>query len=186
MPVPKNRIIADIMPKEFEVLVKNILSNLGRALKNFKAHHNVKEQSHDGTYQIDIKASFEALGAQFLLLIECKHHKSTIKREVVEVLFSRLLSTGSNKGMIFSTSGFQSGAILFAQKHNIALVRVIERKLIYVTKSNDQKNIDLPEWASMPKFVGEFTEIQNGKKAVSNLIPGHLEPIELFMFGILK
>jgi restriction system protein len=186
MPKIPDNIITEISPRKFEILVKAFISELGHNLKKFQAYHDVKVKAHDGTYQIDVKATFEALGSDFIVLIECKHHKSSVKREVVEILYNRLQSSGSQKGMIFSTSKFQSGALKFAEAHGIALVRLIEGKFTYSTKSVDGPKHEPPPWANIPEYVGEFNYIENGRRTTSYLQKGYMEPLQLFIFGILK
>ena len=73
----------EITPTDFEILVRGYLSELGKPLTSFSAVHNVQELGHDGTYQIDIKATFEYLGVNFTVLVECKSHSSPIKHDVV-------------------------------------------------------------------------------------------------------
>ena len=105
--LPANYVL-DISPTDFEQLVRDYLAEAGKGLPSFEVYHNVKENSHDGTYQIDVKATFEIFdGGSIIVLVECKKYSSPVKREKVEILFSRLQSIGAHKGIIFSTSGFQ-------------------------------------------------------------------------------
>jgi restriction system protein len=175
--LPDN-INADISPKEFELLVKEYLDGVGKELKNFKAIHNIQLIKSDGEYQIDIYAEFELLGAMFKVLVECKRHKNEIKREIVQLLYDKLRATGTQKGMIFSTSGFQSGAYKFAEEHGIALIRVVEGRFTYHTKSGDEQTYDPPPWADIPKYVGEYFR----KATITYLQKGHFEDLEEFLF----
>jgi len=179
MPRYPENINAEISPMEFELLVHGFIKVLGKELKSFNAVHDDKIKSNDGDYQIDINAIFEFLGANFSVLIECKRHKNSIKREIVQILFDKLRATGSQKGMIFSTSGFQEGAVRFAKEHGIALVRVIEGRFTYFTKSLDSQQFNPPSWADIPKFVGEF----NNGNSIYNLQEGYLEALSDFLFG---
>src|SRR4051812_44422958 len=101
-----------ISPEDFELRVKRYveLSAEGR-LENFRAVHREIVSSSDGDYEIDITARFRALEVTFLVLIECKYHFHPIKRETVQVLHAKLASAGAQKGILFSTSTFQKGAI---------------------------------------------------------------------------
>src|SRR5215211_2592255 len=92
----------EISSEEFELLVYSYLKEIGSELDGFEIEHNVKETSPDGTYQIDVKAAFEALGMRIKVLIECKHHKSPIKRETIQILKDRVQSLGAQKGILFS------------------------------------------------------------------------------------
>jgi restriction system protein len=144
----------NLSPQEFELTVFDFLKDVGSKLEKFEIIHNSIESSHDGTYQIDIKANFEALGTNIKVIIECKKHNSPIKREVVQILRDKMQSLGAQKGIIFSTAKFQSGCIEYAEQHGIALVRIIEGKYSYETKSLDKTHVYYPP--DLPKYVGEF------------------------------
>ncbi len=182
MPSIPDNINASISPTDFELLVKEFLECAGKDLKKFKASHNVHLLKSDGEYQIDIYAEFEVLGATFKVLVECKRHKSDIKREVVQVLCDKLRATGTQKGMLFSTSGFQSGACKFAEEHGIALIRVIEGRYTYVTKSNDKQTYEPPPWADIPKYIGQYTR----GATTTFLQEGYFEDLGEFLFGNKK
>lgn len=179
MPSLPNNINANISPTEFELLVKEYLEGAAKGLKDFKALHNVHLLKSDGEYQIDIYAEFEVLGASFKVLVECKRHKSDIKREVVQLLYDKLRATGTHKGMIFSTSEFQSGAYKFAEEHGIALIRVIEGRYTYATKSHGEQTYDPPPWADIPKYVGQYTR----GATTTFLQDGYFEDLGEFLFG---
>lgn len=144
----------DMSPTEFEITVLEFLRDMGSKLENFQILHNSIETSHDGTYQIDIKATFEAMGVNITVIVECKKHNSPIKREVVQLLKDKLHSLGAQKGIIFSTAKFQSGCIEYAEKHGLALVRLFEGKYTYEVKSLNKENIWYPP--DLPKYVGEY------------------------------
>ena len=178
MPLDYENINTNISPREFELLVKDFLSNLGKELTSFKIKHDEKIFVEDGEYQIDVLAEFEFLGGKFNVLVECKRYKNRVKREIVQLLFDKIRATGSHKGMIFSTSGFQEGAIKFAKIHGIALIRVIEGKYTYFTRSKEIQQYDPPEWANVPKFVGEFKE----GNLIHYLRVNYLDPLSKKLF----
>jgi restriction system protein len=121
---------------DYEVGVKNVISAKGHVLEDFKVTRNEKLKGSDGEYEIDVVARFTILnGAGITVLIECKHHKSAIKRELVLALHSKLLSVGAHKGMMFATSTYQRGAIEFAKAHGLSLVRFIDSELNYAVKA---------------------------------------------------
>ena len=57
-----------------------------------------------------------------LTIIECKDHKSPIKRGVIDHLIARRDDVKANDAICFSTSGFQSGAIVRANHEGVKLV----------------------------------------------------------------
>ncbi|GAB2870819.1 restriction endonuclease [Hymenobacter ruber] len=178
MIVPED-INADISPREFEELVRDYLIQQGEPLKSFVATHDIKLKGPDGEYQIDVFAEFEYLGVNFKVLVECKRYSSRIKREAIQILYDKLRAIGAQKGILFSTSDFQEGARKYAKAHGIALIRVIEGRYTYSTKSHGAQHFQVPDWVNFPKYVGEF---KNGS-AVTYLQKGCLENLNAFLFG---
>src|SRR6266849_10687491 len=97
---------ADPSPKEFELEVRALLDQLGRKLTSFETKHRENIPGDDGSYEIDATARYEALGANFLVLIECKKQTASVKRDAVQILHDRVRSCGAQKGMLFTTSRF--------------------------------------------------------------------------------
>ena len=79
-------------------------------------------------------------------------------REKVVILNDKLKSLGAQKGILLSTSGFQSGAIQYAKVHGIALIRVEDYHFEYLSHSNGQLENDdddpfLYAEKNMPPYV---------------------------------
>ena len=128
------RRLEELSPEEFEKEVRRVLSLTGRRLKSFTTAHLETIRGSDGEYTFDVTATFEALGADFLVLIECKHQKDAVKREVLQILRDKMQSVGAHKGMVFSTATFQSGAREYATSHRMALVHLTDSGLVYIRK----------------------------------------------------
>lgn len=135
-----NEMIADITPVEFEKLCLQLLSETSdfSSLQNVQIEHSKICQAFDGTYQIDGYLEYQVLGVKIKVLIECKMYKKKIERKVVAELFSKIQSLGANKGIIMSTCGFQSGAQEFALAHGIALIQVVNGRLLNIQQSFNQ------------------------------------------------
>ncbi len=71
------------------------------------------------------------------VLVECKHHRNPIRREMVQVLDSKLTSARAQKGMLFSTARFQQGALYYASSRRIALVHFTQGGPVYETRGRD-------------------------------------------------
>ncbi len=163
---------ASIDGKQFEGLVTELLRDLGRGLADFKLETQELIVGSDGRYRIDITARFSALGLEFLVLVECKDHARPVEREDVQVLADKKRSAGAQKGVLYSTNGFQRGAIEYARQHRIALVRVLEGALIYETRAADMPRMSPPEWANIPAFVAQYIrESERGAITVTVLGP---------------
>ncbi len=142
-----------LSPHEFEEAVKGILDGAGVLLKDYKSEHLPSLNGVDGEYAIDVVVSFSALGADFLVLVECKHEKRRTERQDIQILHSKVQSLGAHKGMIFSTAGFQEGAIRFAELHGIALVQLAKGETTYFSRSLGPPKPP-PTWAGIPKYIG--------------------------------
>lgn len=169
----------DITPTEFELQVKGLLERFEKIPEKFEILHNVNEKGYDGEYQIDIKVTYQMLGAEFVVLVECKNHRSPIKRETIQILNDRIRSLGAHKGILVSTSDFQAGAIKYAKLHGIALANVVEGALTYQVKSKDKKH-SLPE--GFPAFMLIWVEQSESGVMHTNLNFGYIEEFERGIF----
>lgn len=125
-----------LTPLAFETTVRDILEKSGASLDSFVTRHGERLEGVDGSYEIDVTARFKAMDVSFLVLVECKHHKNPIKRELVQVLHDKVRSTGAHKGILFASTGFQKGAKEYACTHGIALVRVADGTTAALTLSS--------------------------------------------------
>lgn len=129
--IPTKEHFCDITPEEFEKYSLKLLKEQTQGLENLEIQHNVIIQKSDGNYQIDGKIQFDVMGIRYITLVECKHYKNAITREKVQVLYDKIRAIGAHKGILISTSNFQSGAIKFAKEHGIALIQIVEADLTY-------------------------------------------------------
>ena len=109
-----NDYVLGLSPTDFEKHCYSILEGYAEeeGLKDFTITHNVRIETYDGTYQIDVYAEFTALNSKFKVLCECKQYTSSVSREKVAVLHDKIESIGAHKGILLATSDFQSGAIV--------------------------------------------------------------------------
>lgn len=136
--------VCSITPTEFEKYCYEILAGYAEEekLKDFSITHNKVISVTDGDYQIDVYAEFTAMGAKFKVLCECKQYKNSVSREKVAVLHQKLQSIGAQKGILLSTSDFQSGAIKYAKEHGLTLIRVEDYHFEYISHSSGQPEND--------------------------------------------
>ncbi len=137
--------VCSISPTQFEEYCLKILNGYAEEekLTEFAITHNVVISATDGEYQIDVYAEFTAMGVKFKVLCECKRYSHPVSREKVAVLHDKIASIGAHKGILLSTSGFQSGAIQYAKTHGIALIHVYDHRIEHLTHSSDgSQNIE--------------------------------------------
>ncbi|RMN26853.1 Orf22 [Pseudomonas coronafaciens pv. zizaniae] len=172
----------EISSAEFERLVRDWIIKQGGQLTSLEVRHDVKVEAFDSTYQIDVLAKFQAFaGAEFIVLIECKKYRNAVERELVQVLHDKVRSVGAHKGMLFTTTGFQSGAIKYAKAHGIALVSIIEGAATYETRSAFPVAAQPPAWLNPPKFaLWHVGENDTGSISMKSLGRANTEINEMF------
>lgn len=132
---PDQRGWLNVTPEGFERLVVAELRQLGTPLTSFDVQHQANVPTPDGEFMMDAIATFSALGADFLVLVECKHHRNPIKRELVQVLSDKQHAAHAQKAMLFSTAPFQRGALELAAARRIALIQITPGGPVFETKA---------------------------------------------------
>lgn len=170
-----------LTPDEFEVFVKDQLERQVRnaKLKSFVVSEKERLKGPDGEYEIDIVIRFEILDAEIVVLVECKRHKNRIKRELVQVLYDKRRSLGAHKCMMFSTSGYQSGAIEYASNNGVTLIQVTPGSMTRLTRSETgfvpAGTPDLAAWRVLPSDNGHLESLtlldEGNPDVLSDLIP---------------
>lgn len=181
--IPTKENYTEMSPREFEQFTMLLLENVIKDVANVKVEHNELIQTSDGEYQIDGTIRFEIMGIKYLTLVECKMYKGPISREKVQVLYDKLRAIGAQKGILVTTSYFQSGAINYASSHGIALVQIIDGKLTYEVRSNDTKVVSYPP--GFPKFSG-IAQYRIRDKCVGSSSVLNTKYLSKFMLSELK
>ncbi|WP_052962761.1 restriction endonuclease [Pseudomonas fluorescens] len=167
-----------LTPIEFERHVRSMLDAMGHSILEYRSEHREVIQGVDGEYEIDVSVRFHYLGMEFLILVECKHYKSSVKRETLQALYDKMRSVGAQKCALFTTSGFQSGALKYAEIHKIATVKVVDGRSTYFTKSLGAQLIEPPPWANIPLVSGWLIDGDH----FSIVSEGHGEFLERYLF----
>lgn len=136
--------ICDLAPIEFEKYCYDFLNGYAQneGLQDFKITHNKRIKASDGRYQIDVYAEFTAMGSRFKVLCECKKYKNRVNRDKVAILHRKLESIGAQKGILISTSDFQSGAVEYGKAHGISLIKAEDYHFEYLSNSSGQQQND--------------------------------------------
>lgn len=76
--------------------------------------------------QFDVTIRFKQGLYSYLTLIECKKYKKPISVDKVDSFVTKSRDANASKAIIISSSGFQSGCIEVARRHNIELLTLRE------------------------------------------------------------
>jgi len=169
----------DITPEQFERQVYDWLNASADGLKSFSVIHSHTLEGDSGEYEIDVMAEFEVFGGALIkVLVECKRYKNAVKRDVIMVLESKIRDSGAHKGMVFSTSGFQKGAIEFAQKRGIATVTVQHGHTNYCTRAEGKGPVAPPPWVKLSEYIGWFMTLNDeGNRSFSLIDDDRRDPL---------
>ena len=72
--------------------------------------------------------------------------------------------------MVFSTSGFQNGAIEYASKRGIATVKVQHGHTSFNARSAEPKQSSFPPWVVFPDFIGWFRSLTSNNNQSLSLV----------------
>lgn len=97
--------------------------------------------------QIDVHVTHSKGPYKYSTLIECKHWKNKVKRQQVENMYASMDDLGASKGVIFTTSGYQSGAETYAKAKNID---------IYVVR-----DLSPEEWGKPGRLIEFYIQISS-------------------------
>jgi len=162
---PYSELVSRISPMEFEIFCFDVIKAYAEAdgLKNFSIVHDKKIKTHDGEYQIDIYAEFTAVLVTFKIIFECKRYSRSVEREKIVILADKIRSLGINKGVLISTSGFQSGAIEYAKAHGIGLLQIIDKHIFTIRASISYERPEHVEFIrqSPPYFAYQYSGIHH-------------------------
>ncbi len=150
-----------LSPVDFERYVKRLLEDEGVGLAEFEAQHPECVSASDGDYTFDVTARFRALGADCLVLVECKRWSRPIECETVQALEQKRASVRAQKAMLVTTSEFRRGAVEFAVDHRIALAVVKDGSFAFGARSAGGEN---PCAAWLPKFSAWLVSLHDGNQ----------------------
>jgi restriction system protein len=171
----------EITPDEYEQQVCDWLRESEGEPTSIEVGHLERIAGSGGEYEFDVVARFSRFaGAEFTVLIECKRYRSAVKRELVLALQSKLLDVRGQKAMMFSTRGFQRGAIKYASEYNIALITLKDGRASYETR-NYGPPVEPPPWVDLPRFIGERLSVGDRGIRMQRVENGDVRAISTFL-----
>jgi restriction system protein len=126
----------EVSPAQYEAIVADLMRSADVDVADLDVSLLDKVEGLDGEYIIDVTVRFRLFGLDYLTLFECKRHAGRVKREHVQVLHSKLSSTGAQKGVMVAASGFQRGALEYARVHGIGCVRLVDGAWTYEVRDS--------------------------------------------------
>jgi restriction system protein len=133
-------------PREFELQVRDWLARSATDLWAIEVTDQGEIWGAGGEYAIDVLVRLALFGgAEVIVLAECKHQRRPVARDQIHILEGKLRDARAHKGILFSTSGFQGGAIKLAAARGIATITVRGGEWLYGTRSFGGGIMDQPQ-----------------------------------------
>ncbi|MDA3789476.1 MAG: restriction endonuclease [Desulfobacula sp.] len=126
-----------------------------------------------GKHRIDVYVQGNLHGIKFKWIIECKAWQTNIPKDKVLTLAEIVEDIGADRGFLLSETGFQSGAILQANKRNITLTSLQDLRESMNSDITDQILSRLSWRADRAKAVFRSRFYDGGKYLTDFLISPH-------------
>lgn len=131
---------AVIKSVEYEQFVKKIIEEIsGDGIRVYHQREYIGKRS-GRSILVDVAFEMEILGGVYVLvLVECKRYSDKVKVDDVEEFHSKLDDIGAHKGIMFTTVGYQEGAVKTAKGRGIALALLTDKpqrgEIVYITNT---------------------------------------------------
>jgi hypothetical protein len=132
--------------KEFELFV----AELYKTSDDLIVSHDVTETGKSGAKrQVDVMVIQKNKLHTTKTIIECKRWKDPVDRHIIDVLAASIKDLGANKGVIFTTKGYEEGAVLYAKHENIDILMI--------------RDLRDDEWGSTGRHINFYMQYYNAR-----------------------
>lgn len=132
--------------KEFELFISDLYSQSDKILVQ---HDITLKGKSNAKRQIDVLITHKTKLHTYTTIVECKRWKKSVTRQVIDVLFASIEDLNASKGVIFTTKGYEEGAIEYAKSKNIDIFIV--------------RDIREDEYGNLGKTFSLYLQIFSGK-----------------------
>jgi hypothetical protein len=155
--------------KDYQDRVAAFLSQLG-----FEVLVDETIRGARGEHNVDVTARMSMAGVDQLWLIECKSWKRRVPKERLLTFRGAVEDIGADRGLLFSESGFQAGAINTAQDTNITLTSLanFEKKYTAEVASTRAKVLEEKITSLMQAFTAIWDLAEPERSAAFARYPG--------------
>ena len=109
--------------KKYQNNVSELLSSLG-----FETDTDQTIDGARGRHGVDVTARMTIAGIPQLWVVECKLWKRPVPKERALTFLAIVQDVGADRGLLFSESGFQAGAVRAVANTNISLTSIPDFK----------------------------------------------------------
>lgn len=130
----------------FEGFIKELYDGEG----NIVVERDVTDIDRYGAKrQTDVKITRRTRFHTYVTLVECKRWKEPVGRDRIDVIASSVDALGANKGAVFTTKGFEEGALAYAKGKGIDVFVV--------------RDLTPTEWGAPGRHIKFYLQIWGGE-----------------------
>jgi restriction system protein len=146
-----------LRPDEVEIFVTRELRKAGLELSKLKVRAREQlSKEKDDEYSMELSGLLRVGGADCNLLVECRSERSPVRLEAVQALSARLTAARAQYGIMFSTSGYELGAVRDAKTHGIPVLTVADGKSAFARSPWGTAG-QPPAW--VPEYMAEVVDV---------------------------
>lgn len=145
-----------LLPHEVEIFVVRELRKAGLEPKAVKVRERTRAADQSDDYVVELGCSLRIGDADRDVLIECRNHRAPLDVGAVEKLHAKLPVAKAQHAMLFSTSGFEPGAVRTARALGIPLLAVADGKSAFMRSPWGMAG-DPPAW--VPEYMAELVDL---------------------------
>ena len=145
-----------LLPHEVEIFVVRELRKAGLEPKAAKLRDRTRAADKRGDYVVELSCSLRIGDADREVLIACRNERAPLSTSAVEALHAKLPEAKAQHAMLFSTSGFESGAVRTARMLGMPLLAVADGKSAFVRSPWGMAG-DPPAW--VPEYMAELVDL---------------------------
>lgn len=154
-----NPVIEDALPatwQDLESTVARVLRECG-----YEVEAQKRVELARGDVNVDVWADDHAAEPPNILVVECKHWKTRVSKDVVHGFRTVVGDSGANTGLLVSSVGFQKGAIEAAAYSNVRLLTWDEFQQMFARRWF--RSFMSPAIAEATDALHEYTEAINSR-----------------------
>ena len=146
-----------LRPDEVEIVVARELRKAGMELSKLKVRARTPlSKGHDDEYAMELSGFIRVGGTDRPVLVECRNERQPARADAVRALSAKLAEQKAQHGIMFSTSGYEPGAVREARAHGVPLLTVADGRAAFARSPWGMAG-QPPAW--VPEYMAEVVDL---------------------------
>lgn len=147
---------ANLRAHEVEIFVTRELRKSGLAVSGLRTRATTPLARSGQDFVVELRGTIRFADGDHPILIECRNQREPIAGDALQAMRSHLQGDGRQRGIMFSTSGYEPDAIRAARVAGIAALTVSDGKLAFMRSASGMAG-QPPAW--VPEYMSEVVDL---------------------------